>query len=94
VYNVLYALEVWKRPLHTNIGFNLEARNMWVRRRHVNFGDEQVSNLMAEAGGRILAIQALRNSTMSATFFGTMSVTIGFFVGKIYIFLLTERDSK
>lgn len=48
----------------------------------VGLTGSQVQNLMGEGGGRILAVQCLRNSTMSATFFGTMSSTIGFFVGK------------
>lgn len=54
----------------------------------------KVENLMRDGGGRILAIQALRNSTMSATFFGTMSSTIGFFVGLSLALVRTLIFSK
>lgn len=40
-----------------------------------------VDNLMANASGSILGIQALRNSILSSTFYATACATIAFFAG-------------
>lgn len=69
-YNIYYAIRVVNTPENINIGFNLLVTLFWVR------------NLLVEGngGGRILAIQALRNLIMAATFFAGMTITIACFI--------------
>jgi uncharacterized membrane protein len=63
IYHLLLARTLRRQPLRTSIGINNEARKAWVR--HV-------------AGNRldILAVQTLRNWTMTATFLASTSILI------------------
>jgi hypothetical protein len=52
-----------------------------------------VENLMANASGSILGIQALRNSILSSTFYATACATIAFFAGRHPIYSnFAERE--
>lgn len=94
-YNAVYAWRVWVTPDQTNIGFNLDSRKEWVCNPD-QFLIHQVSRCMATAPGRMLGIQAVRNASLTTSFFGSTSLTVAFFVGVVRNFLgltTTARDA-